>query len=39
MKLRWEDDIRMHLKEMMWEVVDWIHMTQGRDQWWVLRKR
>jgi hypothetical protein len=30
---RWEDNIRMNLKEIGWEIVDWIHLTQDRDQW------
>jgi len=25
----------MDLKERGWEDVDWIHMAQNRDQWWV----
>jgi hypothetical protein len=29
----WEDDIRMKLWAIGWEVVDWIHLTQNRDQW------
>jgi hypothetical protein len=29
---RW-DDIRMYLREMKWEVVDWMHLAQGMDQW------
>jgi hypothetical protein len=29
---RWEDNIRMDLWEIGWEVVDWIHLAQGRDQ-------
>jgi hypothetical protein len=29
---RWEDNIRMDLREIGWEVVDWIHLAQGRDQ-------
>jgi hypothetical protein len=31
---RWEDDIKMDLREMGWEGVDWIHLDQDRDQWW-----
>jgi hypothetical protein len=23
----------MDLREIEWEVVDWIHLAQGRDQW------
>jgi hypothetical protein len=29
---RWED-IRMDIKDIGWEGVDWIHLTQDRDQW------
>jgi hypothetical protein len=29
---RWEY-IRMDLREMGWESVDWIHLAQVRDQW------
>jgi hypothetical protein len=28
----WEDNIRMDLREIRWEVVDWIHLAQDRDQ-------
>jgi hypothetical protein len=30
---RWKDNIRMDLREMGWEVVDWMHLAQDRDQW------
>jgi hypothetical protein len=30
---RLEDNIRMDLKEIGWEVVDWIHLAQERDWW------
>jgi len=33
---RWEDNIRMDLRETGWEGVDWIHLGQDRGQWWVL---
>jgi hypothetical protein len=36
---RWEDDIRMDLREIWWERVDCIHLTQDGDQWWVLVNR
>jgi hypothetical protein len=26
----------MDHKEIGWEVVDWIHLAQDTDQWWVL---
>jgi hypothetical protein len=29
---RWED-IRMNLREVGWEDVDWIHLAQDRDKW------
>jgi hypothetical protein len=30
---RWEDNIGMYLREIGWEVVDWMHLAQDRDQW------
>jgi hypothetical protein len=30
---RWEDNIRMDLRERGWKGVDWIHLAQDRDQW------
>jgi len=30
--LRWDDNIIMDLREIEWEVVDWIHVAQERDQ-------
>jgi hypothetical protein len=30
---RWEDNIRMDLREIGRGVVDWIHLAQDRDQW------
>jgi hypothetical protein len=32
---RWED-IRIDLREIEYEGVDWTHLAQGRDQWWIL---
>jgi hypothetical protein len=29
---RWEDNITMDLNEIGFESVDWIHLTQDRDQ-------
>jgi hypothetical protein len=26
-RCRWEDNIRMNLKEKWWEVVDWMHLA------------
>jgi len=28
---RWEDNVKMHLREIIWEVVDWIHLPQVRE--------
>jgi len=30
---RWEDNIRMDIREIGWECVDWIHLDQDRDKW------
>jgi hypothetical protein len=30
---RWKDNIRMKLREIGWEGVDWIHLAQNKDQW------
>jgi hypothetical protein len=29
---RWEDNIKMDLREIGYGVVDWIHLAQGRDR-------
>jgi hypothetical protein len=33
---RVEDNIKMNLKYIEWEGVDWIHLVKDRDQWWTL---
>jgi hypothetical protein len=33
---RWKDNIRMDLREMGWEVLDWMDLVQDRDQWQAL---
>jgi hypothetical protein len=30
---RWEDNIRMNLREVRWKGMDWVCMAQDRDQW------
>jgi hypothetical protein len=30
---RWEDNTKVNLKEMLWETMDWIHMTERREKW------
>jgi hypothetical protein len=32
----WNDNIRMDHREIKWEVVDWMLLTQGRDLWWAV---
>jgi hypothetical protein len=32
-KYRWEYNIKMHLTEIGWEDVYWIHQAQDRDHW------
>jgi hypothetical protein len=29
---RWEDDVKIDLREIGWDGMDWIHLTQDRDQ-------
>jgi hypothetical protein len=29
---RWEDYIRMDIRDIGWDVVNWIHLAQVRDQ-------
>jgi hypothetical protein len=30
---RWEDGIKMDLREIGWEGVEWIHLAQDRGRW------
>jgi hypothetical protein len=30
---RWEDNIRMYLREIGWGGMDWTDLAQDRDQW------
>jgi hypothetical protein len=30
------DNIKMDLREIGWDGVDWIDLAQDRDQWWAL---
>jgi hypothetical protein len=32
-KHRWEENIRMILREIGWEGVGWLHLAQDMDQW------
>jgi hypothetical protein len=31
---RWEDNIRMDIRETVWEGVDWMHLAQCKGCWW-----
>jgi hypothetical protein len=33
---KWEDDIRLDLREIGWEGANWIHLAQDRDLWQAL---
>jgi hypothetical protein len=33
---RWADNIKMDLRETEWDGMDWIDLTQDRDQWMAL---
>jgi hypothetical protein len=33
---RWEDNIKMDLKEVGWRLMDWIDLTLDRDMWLAL---
>jgi len=35
----WEDNIRMDLREIVWEIVDWNRLAQNRDRWQPLVNR
>ena len=30
---RWEDNIKMNLKSISWETVEWIDLARDRDKW------
>jgi hypothetical protein len=30
---RWVDDIKMDLREIGWDGVDWVDLAQDRDEW------
>jgi hypothetical protein len=33
---RWENGIKIDLREIGWGDVDWIHLAQDRDRWWAV---
>jgi hypothetical protein len=32
-RCRWEDNIKMDLREVVWGGMDWINLAQDRDRW------
>jgi hypothetical protein len=35
-RCRWEDNIKMDLREVGWGGADWIDLAHDRDRWWDL---
>jgi hypothetical protein len=33
---RWEDGIRMDVRDIGWGSVEWIQLAQDRDRWWAV---
>jgi hypothetical protein len=33
---RWVDNIKIYLRVVKWDGMDWIKLAQDRDQWWAL---
>jgi hypothetical protein len=33
---KWEDNIRMDIRKIGWESIDWMCLAQDRDQWQAL---
>jgi hypothetical protein len=33
LRRRWEDNINMDLREIAWDSMGWINLSQDRDQW------
>jgi hypothetical protein len=31
---KWEDNVKIYVKEIDWDVVDWINVAGDRDKWW-----
>jgi hypothetical protein len=32
-RCRWEDVIKTDIRDIEWDVIDWIDLAQDRDQW------
>ena len=35
-RLRWEDNIKMDIQEVVCGCMDWIELAKDRDRWWAL---
>jgi hypothetical protein len=35
-RCRWEEKIKMELREVGWGGIDWSNLAQDRDMWWAL---
>jgi hypothetical protein len=35
-RCRWEDGIRMDLRDIGWGSVEWTQLAQARDRWWAV---
>ena len=35
---RWEQNMKVSLKEICWEGQDWIILAEDRDKWWAVMK-
>jgi hypothetical protein len=35
-RFMWEDNIKIYLREIGWDGIDWIDLAQNRDQWTAL---
>jgi hypothetical protein len=33
---RWEDEIRMDLREIGWGCIEWYQLAKGKGRWWSL---
>jgi hypothetical protein len=38
LRCRWKSNNRIDPRQIMWEVVDWIHVAQDMHRWWALVK-
>jgi hypothetical protein len=32
----WDDNIKINNQEVVWEGIDWIDLTQNREEWWTV---